>query len=216
MAPNPFTTLGLPPRFALDRKVLDAAYRELSKSLHPDRHVQAAAAERRRVLASAIDVGNAYRLLKDPLRRAQWLIERAAELTGDEANVTQQMQRADPEFLMDIMEQREELAAARRSGKLSDALALAAPMQSREAEALAELSSALDSGPVAQLLMQDASVEDAPNPPSSESEPAANGWNVPADATLSAQLSSAASALARLRYFRRFLDEVAAIEDELD
>src|SRR5690606_30466532 len=120
VTPNPFTTLGLPPRFALDRKLLDAAYRQLSKSLHPDRHVQAAAAQRRRVLASAIDVGNAYRLLKDPLRRAQWLIERAAHLTQDQAHVTQQLERADPEFLMDIMEQREVLSVARRSGKLPD------------------------------------------------------------------------------------------------
>ncbi len=215
MTPNPFSTLGLAPQFALDRKLLDAAYRQLSKSLHPDRHVEAAAAQRRRVLASAIDVGDAYRLLKDPLRRAKWLIERAAQLAGQQASVIQQLERADPEFLMDIMEQREALSAARRSGNLSEALALAGPIREREAAALSELSEALDSGPVARLLADSAAFDDSSRA-SSESKAVDTNSGASSDPALATALSSAAACLSRLRYLRRFLDEVAAIEDELD
>lgn len=167
------------------------------------------------VLASAIDVGDAYRLLKDPLRRAKWLIERAAQLAGQQASVIQQLERADPEFLMDIMEQREALSAARRSGNLSEALALAGPIREREAAALSELSEALDSGPVARLLADSAAFDDSSRA-SSESKAVDTNSGASSDPALATALSSAAACLSRLRYLRRFLDEVAAIEDELD
>ncbi|MDH4061074.1 MAG: co-chaperone HscB, partial [Aquincola sp.] len=37
LADNDFTLFGLPERFALDRADLDARWRELQSSVHPDR-----------------------------------------------------------------------------------------------------------------------------------------------------------------------------------
>ncbi len=39
---DPFSTLGLPVRFALAPKELEARHRELSKALHPDRYAATA------------------------------------------------------------------------------------------------------------------------------------------------------------------------------
>jgi molecular chaperone HscB len=44
---DPFELLGVEPKFALDVTDLETRHRELSRVLHPDRHVGAPAAERR-------------------------------------------------------------------------------------------------------------------------------------------------------------------------
>ena len=47
---NHFELLGLPVRYAIDAKALDAAYRELQRSVHPDRHAASDDASRRLAL----------------------------------------------------------------------------------------------------------------------------------------------------------------------
>ncbi|MDD9943804.1 MAG: Fe-S protein assembly co-chaperone HscB [Myxococcales bacterium] len=72
---DPFATLGLPRRFDLDRDQLERHYRELQRALHPDRHVGAPASQRRMTLLKAVEVNEAYRKLKDELSRAEALVE---------------------------------------------------------------------------------------------------------------------------------------------
>ncbi len=71
---NHFELFGLPARYRFDAAALDHAYRTLQSEVHPDRHVGAGEAEQRRALQSSARVNEAYRALKDPVARAQYLL----------------------------------------------------------------------------------------------------------------------------------------------
>src|SRR5262249_27402541 len=73
-AMDPFATLGLPRRYEIDMQELETRYRELQKALHPDKHAGASASQRRLSLERAIQVNEAYRVLKDDLKRAEALV----------------------------------------------------------------------------------------------------------------------------------------------
>src|SRR3954447_26645826 len=96
---DPFKTLGVEARFDLDRPALEQRHRELSKALHPDRYVGAPAAERRMSLSRAIDVNEAFRVLKDPIRRAEALLRRAGAAVGETSEP-----KPAPALLMEMME----------------------------------------------------------------------------------------------------------------
>ena len=145
-AGDPFDALELEPKFSLDLAALERRHRELSKALHPDRYVDAPPAERRLALSRAIAVNEAFRALRDPLRRAEALLARLGA-PRDEAAPG----KASPAFLMEVLELREELAAA---GKRRDRAALGAlreAMERRERDALAKLAAALDGQPAPEL-----------------------------------------------------------------
>jgi len=69
-----FSLFGLPARYRLDAALLDGAYRKLQGEVHPDRFAAASAAERRLALQASARVNEAYRVLKDPVGRAQYLL----------------------------------------------------------------------------------------------------------------------------------------------
>ena len=118
---DPFATLGIERTFDIDRAAVDKTHRELSRTLHPDRHAGGGASERRYALSKAIEVNEAWRIVKDPIRRAEALFRLAGVAVG-EANEP----KAAPELLMDMMEQRESLSEARAKRDLTAARALAA------------------------------------------------------------------------------------------
>ncbi|MGC4092629.1 MAG: Fe-S protein assembly co-chaperone HscB [Polyangiaceae bacterium] len=135
---DPFETLGLEPRFELDLNDLEARQRELSRALHPDRYAARCAAERRLALSRAIEVNDAARLLKDPLRRAQALLARH----GIDVGEGDEQPRSSPGFLMEVLEQREELSQALRQKDVHGAERLAQDFAKREAALLSELGGA--------------------------------------------------------------------------
>ncbi len=104
---DPFAILGVEPAYALDLKAVDKAHRELSRALHPDKYTGAGASERQMALNKAIEVNEAARALKDPIRRAEALFARAGVAVGET-----QEPKPTPAFLMDILEQREALSDA--------------------------------------------------------------------------------------------------------
>jgi len=110
MTVNPFETLGIEPAFSLDLALLEQRHRELSRALHPDRHAASGAAERRMALGRAIEVNEAYRILKDPVRRAEALLALRGAPAG-EGNEPP----ASPALLMEVMERREALAEIRKT-----------------------------------------------------------------------------------------------------
>ena len=69
-----FALFGLPPRYRCDAARLDAAYRALQTEVHPDRFAAAGEGERRLALQSSARVNEAYRALRDPVGRAQYLL----------------------------------------------------------------------------------------------------------------------------------------------
>ena len=105
---NYFELFGMPVGFALDASELSARYRELQKVVHPDRYAASGEQSQRLSLQSATMVNEAYQTLKDPLKRAQYLLT----LKGLEMDPPQQTLN-DPAFLMQQMELREALAGVR-------------------------------------------------------------------------------------------------------
>jgi molecular chaperone HscB len=134
---DPFETLGLEPTFVLDPSVLEQRHRELSRALHPDRYGGRPASERQRALGRAIEVNQAFRALKDPIRRAEALLARMGHAASETDSA-----RPDPGFLMDVMEQRESLGDARRQRDLAKVRALTAAVREREARGTAALAAA--------------------------------------------------------------------------
>ena len=107
---NPFETLGVEPVYGLDLAVLEQRHRDLSRALHPDRHAGSGASERRMALGRAIEVNEAFRILKDPVRRAEALLATRGVQSGDGKEPP-----ASPALLMEVMERREALAEVRQS-----------------------------------------------------------------------------------------------------
>ncbi|HKW80735.1 MAG TPA: Fe-S protein assembly co-chaperone HscB [Casimicrobiaceae bacterium] len=103
-----FALFGLPPRYRFDADRLDAAYRALQGAVHPDRFAAAGESERRIALQSSARVNEAYRALKDPVARAQYLLS----LHGVDA--TAETDTALPlDFLERQLERREAVEEAR-------------------------------------------------------------------------------------------------------
>lgn len=71
---NHFELFGLPARYRVDQGALDAAYRKLQTQVHPDRFAGASDADKRLALQASARVNEAYRALKDPVQRAQYLL----------------------------------------------------------------------------------------------------------------------------------------------
>ena len=172
---DPFETLGVEARFDLDLPALESRHRELSRALHPDRYTGAPAAERRMALGRAIDVNEAYRVLRDPTRRAEALLRRAGAAVGETSEP-----KPPASLLMEMMDAREELSDAARAKDLGRVGKLAEGMRARKEETLARLGAGFASA---------------------GTSPEKHAEILPV--------------LGELRYIRRFLDEVSAIEDEL-
>jgi len=83
---NHFELFGLPERFRFDPVLLDHAYHALQGEVHPDRHAAAGATEQRVALQSSARVNEAYRALKDPVARAQYLLSLHGVDAFDETN----------------------------------------------------------------------------------------------------------------------------------
>lgn len=136
---DPFSVLGLEATFALDLEALDARHRELSRVLHPDRHTGESARQRRDVLGRAIEVNEAWRVLREPVTRAEALLRRRG-LHLDERREPP----VAPEFLMEMMEEREALAAARAAKDPAALDALRGRVEARRSACLSRLTAAFD------------------------------------------------------------------------
>ncbi len=138
---DPFATLGLPRRFALDPKQLEGRHRELSKALHPDRYAAAGSGERRLALSKAIEVNEAHRILRDPVRRAEAVLK----LSGLEAEVGETREpKPDGAFLMEVLEAREALDEAKASRSPARISSVVSDARAQHAAALGTLGAAID------------------------------------------------------------------------
>ncbi|HWZ74179.1 MAG TPA: Fe-S protein assembly co-chaperone HscB [Casimicrobiaceae bacterium] len=122
-----FALFGLPARYRFDPAELDAAYRKLQTEVHPDRFASAGDDERRLALQSSSRVNEAYRALRSPLERANYLLL----LRGVDA-LAETDTALPPEFLEQQLECRESVADAIGRG---DARALDGLQKSIEAAA---------------------------------------------------------------------------------
>ncbi len=101
---NYFELFGLPGQFHLDLTELATRYRDLQRVVHPDRYSNAGDQEKRLAMQGATLVNEAYDTLKDPLKRAQYMMQ----LNGVDAN-GENLTTSDGAFLMQQMQLREAL-----------------------------------------------------------------------------------------------------------
>ena len=131
-----FELFGLEPRFELDPDALDVCWRALQSEVHPDRFAAGAATEQRLAMQWAVRVNEAYRRLKDPVRRGAYL----CELNG--APIEAEKNTAMPAlFLTQQMQWREALDQA---AAVSHIEALAAEVSANRQAALTQLRFTLD------------------------------------------------------------------------
>ncbi len=105
---NYFDLFGLPVAYVLDTGALSDRYRELQRVVHPDRYASASDQDQRLALQQATLVNEAYQTLRDPLKRALYMLQLQGIDTDQETAITR-----DPAFLMQQMELREALADVR-------------------------------------------------------------------------------------------------------
>jgi molecular chaperone HscB len=164
---DPFAILGIARTFEIDLGALEKRHRQLSRAVHPDRHIGAGASQRREALARAMAVNEAWRIVRDPIQRAEALIS----LSG----LSVAPGKVEPELLMAMLEHREALADARSTRDLGAVRALGGSIQARAAQVERELAVGLACCPSPSLVGK----------------------------------------LGELRFYRRFLDEVGALEEEM-
>ena len=136
-----FDVFELPAAYDVDIPGLEKRFRDLSLQLHPDRFAQAEAKERRLSLEQTTALNEAYKTLKDPTRRALYLLKlHGVDLDREDSGAQHEMPT---EFLEEVMELREELDEAIRARDLTRAQAMAVDVTARQREALTEAADAL-------------------------------------------------------------------------
>ena len=109
-----FSVFGLEPKLNLDLPALEHEFHRLSRKLHPDRFARALDNEKQWSLADTALLNDAYRTLKDPLRRTEYLLKLlGAEVA--EGNESKKEARVPDDLLEEVFElnmQLEEMRAA--------------------------------------------------------------------------------------------------------
>ena len=108
---NYFEVFGLPHRLAIDQTELQRRFYELSRLHHPDFHHGASPEEQAEALEASARLNAAYRALRDPIARIEYLVrlEEGRE-TREGAPVKPQ---APPDLLAEMFEIQEALAEAK-------------------------------------------------------------------------------------------------------
>jgi len=123
-----FLLFGLPRKLWIEMSALEKRFLELSWKLHPDKFVNASAEDQELSLKGSSELNDAYRVLRDPVARVEYLLEIEGMRKEGEHR-----QQAPPELLEEVFELNEsldELRDAKASG--SDLASLKSRLESAE------------------------------------------------------------------------------------
>ena len=124
-----FSFFSLPRRLNLDTATLEKQFYTLSRKLHPDRFTAKPAAEQEEALRQSSQLNDAYRTLKDPILRTQYVLslegvemEEQSKAATEAARTSgvQKKQAIPPELLEEVFElnmQLTEMRAAKQMGE---------------------------------------------------------------------------------------------------
>jgi molecular chaperone HscB len=186
-----FEIFGLERRLAIDSAALQRRFYELSRQWHPDFHGSASPRDQARALEESARVNAAYRALRDPLARVEYLIR----LTGGEGGTLPGFPsnkdgaaikpKAPPALLAEMFEIQEALEEA-KAGPLDDAARAALNEQRESLESRMAETEARIVGPLSQA------------------------WDAAAPAERPVALNSLKDALATRAYLRTVVDDLTA------
>jgi len=114
-----FTVFGLPRKLGVDGEALQRRFYELSRQHHPDFHQGADAERQAEALGQSALVNRAYRALREPLARVEYLI--ALEEGREVREGATAKPKAPRELLEEMMEVQEALEEAKAEGLGGDA-----------------------------------------------------------------------------------------------
>ena len=129
-----FTFFGLPRKLNADVAALERSFYELSRKLHPDLNARADSKEQEWILEQSSLLNDAYRTLKDPIKRTQYLLslegvelEEQYKSATDQARATGETKKqiVPPDLLEEVFElnmQLEELRMQKKMGEDDPAL----------------------------------------------------------------------------------------------
>jgi molecular chaperone HscB len=126
---NYFEFFNLPRKLTLDVAALEKQFYMMSRKLHPDRFAARPVAEQEAALTQSSLLNDAYRTLKDPISRTQYLLklegveleeQSKAATEAARATGTEKKQVVPPELLEEVFElnmQLQEMRAAKAMGE---------------------------------------------------------------------------------------------------
>lgn len=129
-----FTFFGMPRKLSVDVDGLERDFYELSRKLHPDLNASAGSKEQEWSLEQSSLLNDAYRTLKDPIKRTQYLLhlegvelEEQSKSATEKARATGEMKKqiVPPDLLEEVFElnmQLEELRMQKKAGEDDPAL----------------------------------------------------------------------------------------------
>jgi molecular chaperone HscB len=129
-----FTFFGLPRKLNVDVSNLEREFYQLSRKLHPDLYSGADPREQEWSLEQSSQLNDAYRTLKDPIRRTEYLLrlegvelEEQSKTATDQARATGQVKKqvVPPDLLEEVFDlnmQLEELRMQKKMGEDDPAL----------------------------------------------------------------------------------------------
>lgn len=112
---NHFERLGLSPSVEVDREMIETNYLERSARVHPDKHGVDGDAAQRNAMEHASALNIAYRVIRDTVQRAEYLVKLAG-IDLDSSDAVGGAPKPSQAFLIDMIERREGLEEAALRG----------------------------------------------------------------------------------------------------
>ncbi len=178
-----FEVFGLPRRLRIDAAELQRRFYDLSRRHHPDFHQAAPAGEQARALEASARLNAAYRALRDPVARVDYLVRLEEGRETKEGAAVKP--KAPPELLEEMFEIQEALQAAQAGGLDADGREALAAQRGRLSSRLLEVESKL----VGQL---------------------SEAWDTAVPAERPRLITSFKDALATRAYLRTVIDDLGA------
>ncbi|MEO8027757.1 MAG: Fe-S protein assembly co-chaperone HscB [Bryobacteraceae bacterium] len=94
-----FAFFGLPPNLTVDLDDLKARFYKLSREWHPDKFSRAPIEDQQRALDATAVINDGYRVLRDPIRRAEYVLSRNGFEIGE-----QKSKDVPPELLEEVFD----------------------------------------------------------------------------------------------------------------
>ncbi len=124
-----FSFFGLPRKLNLDVKALEKDFYDLSRKLHPDLSARASSKEQEWSLEQSSLLNDAYRTLRDPIKRTQYLLklegvelEEQSKAATEQARATGETKKqiVPPDLLEEVFELNMQLEELKMSKKMGD------------------------------------------------------------------------------------------------